>query len=473
MKSKITFIFVLVLIFTSVFLLQGCRKKDADDKIQVYDGVELVYYKMFDDADFIESVIQEYERENKGITIKYRKFTDFENYKNTILNELAEGRGPDIFSMQNTWFASNYRKLIPMPFDAGNPKSFEKTFVDVAYKDLVFPDENGRLQIYALPMTVDTLALYYNKAHFEDRIPAQGRPSITWEGIKEDVINLLRRNEDGNLEVAGIAMGTADNITRAVDILYLLFLQYGVDFYNENISEAIFAQSPPGSRQIPAVSALEFYISFADDIQRYSTWDDSMADYGLYEIEAFVKGEVSMIIGFSYLYDDIVNQINVLKSRGVPTISIEDIRVAPIPQLFDPTVTGEKRVAYANYFAETVSRTTEYPEVAWDFLIELTKKQNLEKYFEDVKKPTSRRDMIEDQIKHPIYGVFVSQIGHAESFSVINHYTFRDIFSEVIEQFNLTGVDSSFLLEAQKKITNMLPEEGFRNELRISEDNEE
>ena len=178
---------IILLIFTLLATLtfSGCRKKEAKQKKQTFDGIELTYYKVFDDSDVIEPIIQKYIAAHPGLVIKYKKFDDFDEYQRVILNEMAEGEGPDIFSMQNTWFASNYKKLSPLPASFGAPADFSEVFVDVAYRDLVRTDKESVEQVYGVPMTVDTLALYYNKAHFEDRLPDQGRPSDTWEGIKD------------------------------------------------------------------------------------------------------------------------------------------------------------------------------------------------------------------------------------------------------------------------------------------------
>ncbi|MFH1534314.1 MAG: extracellular solute-binding protein, partial [Nitrospirota bacterium] len=463
---KKTTIYLVILSIASFFVLTGIScKKTSTERPTDYTGVELTYYKVFDDSDVIAPLISQFEDDHPGLKIHYRKFSDFAEYERVILNEMAEGEGPDIFSMQNTWFASNYKKLTPLPETMGTPTDFANTFVDVAYQDLVRTDQDGHVQVYGLPMTVDTLALYYNKDHFEDRIPEKGKPSTTWEGIKEDVI--LLNKEDGSFdrfEVSGIALGRADNVTRAVDILYLLFLQYGVEFYNDNISETAFAsRQGTGAHSYPALEALDFFLSFADEDLKHYSWNEFVVDDDSEgrEIEAFARGDVSMIIGYSYTYDLIINEMNLLDSKGVNTIDKSAIKTAPIPQLYDPEVSGEKRVTYASYFAETVSRNSQYPETAWDFLVFITNGENLDYYFEETHNPTSRRDMIEEQKKDPIYGVFASQVGFSESFPIIDYYTYKDIFEELI---NLGGGSKDYetlLLQAQSGINEFLPEEGI------------
>lgn len=463
-KSKFISSYLLLVAVIGTLALSGCREKTPEETVKRYDGVELTYYKVFDDSEIIEPIIREFETSHPGLKIHYKKFSDFDEYMNVILNEMAEGEGPDIFSMQNTWFASNRKKIAPLPQEYGTPANFADTFVDTAYQDLVLPDDNGVEQVYGVPMTVDTLALYYNKDHFEDRLPEKGKPSTTWQGIKEDVIALNKEdNSFDRFEVSGIAMGRSDNISRSVDILYLLFLQYGVEFYNENISEAIFAGQQNADVSYPGLKALDFYISFADPAQKHFSWNELVVDddsEGM-EIEAFAEGKVSMIIGYSYTYDYILDYIDLLDSRGLNTIDENAIRVAQIPQLHDPSVSTEKRVTYASYFAETVSRNSENQDLAWEFLVELTTRENLEYYFDKTHKPTSRRDMIEDQKKDPDYGIFVSQIGYAESFPVIDYNVYKEIFSDTINRANSGGINRSDLVLAQDLVNELLPEEGY------------
>jgi ABC-type glycerol-3-phosphate transport system substrate-binding protein len=467
--SKQTILGLILILLISTITFSACRKPAKDNTS--YEGVELTYYKMFDDKEIFEPIIAEFESNHPGLKIHYRKFSDFKDYQNTILNEMAEGRGPDIFSMQNTWFQSNHKKLNPMPKsmvpeETSPEEVFASMFVDVAYKDLVREDDENIKQVYGLPMTVDTLALYYNRSHFEDRIPAKGRPSTTWEGIKEDVFLLNKIDPDfGNLEVGGIAMGLSENISRAIDILFLLFLQNNLEFYNENLSQAIFARNQGGTTSYPGPEALDLFMSFSDESQRHYSWNNFLTDInsGENELDAFARGRVSMLIGYSFTHDDIVNKINVLRSRGATTINPSDIRIATIPQMFNPEVSTQKRVTYANYFAETVSRNSEHPDLAWKFLVELTSKNNLEYYFEKTKKPTSRRDMIEEQQRDPIYGIFASQIGFAESFPIINYYEYKDIFENVItETAKIRTTARANLSNAQDLITKMLPEAGIK-----------
>ena len=185
-----------ILILTSLtLLLSGCfERQDGGPAKQ--QRIKLVYYKMFDEEDVINPLIQQFKANNPSVDIVYRKFEDLEEYENLIINELAEGEGPDIFSVPNYWFLRHAKKISPASPNLIPPSVFADTFVSVATNDLVLRDPNdGIVKVFGIPLTVDTMALYYNKSTFEDKIPARGKPAATWEELKEDVFKITKTDK--------------------------------------------------------------------------------------------------------------------------------------------------------------------------------------------------------------------------------------------------------------------------------------
>jgi ABC-type glycerol-3-phosphate transport system substrate-binding protein len=453
-KKPFVYLLVAVLVFSS-----GCslfRTKDPADPVDKTEK-EIVFYNMFDESEVFEPLMQQYLADNPYTRIVYKRFDDFEKYEKRILNELAEGEGPDIFVMPNTWFVKNKKKLAQMPSTQGTLEGFMDTFVDVAARDLATTDSDGIVQVYGMPMYVDTLALYYNNDHFEDRLPNQSKPSATWSGIKNDVYALVKNaNIPSRFEVAGIAMGLTENVSDSVDILYALMIQNGTVFYDDIMSKALFTNSITGGKT-PASDALEFYTSFANKSQKHYAWNEHMDG----DIEAFVKGEVSMIFGYSHTYGQILEERNLKSSVGEQVIDISAIKTANLPQVVDPTESTDKRDTYANYFALGVARTSDFSEAAWDFITFLTTPESERFYFEKTHKPTSRRDLIAEQRLDPVYGVFADQIGYAESFPVTDYLEYKGIFSNAIDTVNNGGSAKNVLTAVQDMINLMLPQEGY------------
>ncbi|MFA5842371.1 MAG: extracellular solute-binding protein [Candidatus Gracilibacteria bacterium] len=429
-----------LLLALSVSFFSGCSlKKNQGTTTVDTEKIELTYYHLFDDEDIFAPIIKEFETAHPNIHINYKKFTDPSEYLDLIINEMAEGEGPDIFSMQNTWFIEHRKKLTPAPSDLIPIADFENTFVNVAAEDLILPDETGTNHVYGVPLYIDNLALYYNADQFEDAIPSRGKPASTWAELQEDVYKLTKSdNSFERFQVAGIAMGRADNILRAVDIVYLLMIQFGTNFYDSAYTETTFADSTgvgTSGAFYPGVEALAYYTNFAMPSSKYYCWNSYLANAGSEdkEIETFARGKVSMVIGYSYLYEQILAKIDELKSEGQDTISPNAVKVSVIPQFEDPETSTDKRSTYASYFAETVSRTTEHPEEAWEFLTFLANKENMARYHDETHRPASRRDMIEEEQDEAIYGVFASQVGYAESIPFPDAYAYEELLVNAIE----------------------------------------
>lgn len=458
-KNKLLILCVLLLCFG----FSGCKRTQTTTT-EKKPIVTLTYYKAFDDEEVLRPLFQEFQSKNPNIRIEYRKFTDFDEYTNLILNELAEGEGPDLFSMPNTWLAANTKKLIPAETSLITPEQADQVFVSVAAKDISQYDSDGVRKVFGVPLTVDTLALFYNKAHFDDAIPEKPGPSATWEALKDDVFRLTKKdNSFERFFRAGIALGRSENISRSVDILYLLLLQYRAQIYDEDFNQVRFARSVGTPPVNPGALALDLYTSFALQDNKNYSWNSFIAleNNPEKELSPFVTGKVSMIINYSFAYQQILDLIKTKKAAGLEVIDPSSVRVAPIPQVFDPAVSPDKRVTYASYFVEVVGRNSKHPEEAWKLLSFLASKENMSHYYEKTKKPTSRRDLIETQAKDSIYGVFVNQIGYAESFPIYDRNSFALAIKNAIDEVIATGKADQAIRNAERIITEKLPSQGF------------
>ena len=174
MLKKILPLF-LILIFLSVSGF-GCRNPQEKKEITI------VFWNLWDDSSQWKDLIENYEKTHPNIKIRYYK-KSYQEYEQELINALAAGKGPDIFVINNSWLPRYLDKIRPISPDLITEskkliteREFEETFVDVAYRDFVV---NG--EIYAIPFSVDTLALYYNK----DLLNTVGipEPPKTWEEL--------------------------------------------------------------------------------------------------------------------------------------------------------------------------------------------------------------------------------------------------------------------------------------------------
>ncbi len=464
MKKNIALITILSLVMMG---FSGCLKQQPTTTTTQVEDVELVMYGLFDDSDIYQPLIQEYESQNKNVNITYKQFTNPETYLDLVVNEMAEGEGPDIFAMHNSWIYEHAKKTAPLEVTYETAKEYDETFVSVVSDDFLWSYDDERYEIYGIPMYVDTVALYYNEDHLEDAIPSRGQPANTWTELQDDVFKLTKSdNSFERFEVAGIAMGRSDNILRSTDILYSLFLQYGTAFYNDSYTKSKITDTEVSATEgvfSPGEEALNMYTSFAIPSNKNYSWNQYISDANSAEkeLQPFVEGKVSMIFGYSYLYDDLLNLIETTGKKGKDTIDPGTVKVTEIPQVYDPETSTEKRDVYASYFAYTVSRTSDYPEEAWLFLDFLSSQENLQYYFDETHKPSSRRDLIEGQMKDPIYGVFATQVGYAETIPVADAQKYEEIFANAIDSVLSTVKVSTALSNAEQQINAIIPDEGI------------
>ena len=226
MKKKIQ-LSVLSLALVGTLLLSGCGFRETNQPYKV----DLEVWGVFDDSDAYAEVFSQYKRLNPHVgEIIYRKFL-VDTYRQDPLDALAAGNGPDIFLIQNTWTPQFLDKVVPAPDYIADERIFREIFVDVVAKDFLTPDQ----KILGAPLSVDTLALYYNK----DLFNAAGitTPPATWEEVVANVGKLTQIDGFGVINQSAIALGTAadpiGNINRATDILTTLFFQSGVPILDD------------------------------------------------------------------------------------------------------------------------------------------------------------------------------------------------------------------------------------------------
>lgn len=450
---KINKIIAIITIFIiSLVFITGCKKQapQAQTRSEV---ITLNYYKLFENEENLESLFNKFQQQNNNIRINYKKFTDPERYLETIISELAEGTGPDIISVPNTWVAQNYKKLAPAPENYATPNIIDEVFVNVVKKDNVLVDTDGKQKVYGIPLYVDTLALYYNDKLFEQFLSELGKPSPTWNGIKANAEILTLPDENNNLIRSGIAIGTGNGISRSADIFKLLLLQNKIGLFDDNFNRANFANSTK------TTELLSFYNSFNKLNTGTQAWNDNLGTQNEKEIYAFATGKTAMIFGYSHLYQDILNTIELAKRNGEKNlIQAKDIKITEAPQNSNTNTP----VALASYFTESVTRNSKHQQAAWKLLTFLADPNNLREYYKKEFKPTSRRELIAEQKQNPIFASYANQLGIADSFIVTDEYKTNQIIKNLLDTIlnNSSSNLRNAVVESQNEINKLISNEG-------------
>ena len=391
-------------------------------------GGSLTMWGVFDDAGVFDQAFTA-TGARTGISINYVKM-DPAVYESSLINGLAAGRGPDIFMFHSAWLPKHYDKVVPMPPSFFDIQTLQQLFPVVVQQDFA-PDGT----VFALPLSIDTLALFYNKDIFEQTVTA--KPPATWSEFLEDVKKMRKINADGKIERAGAALGgSTKSVNRASDILSLLMMQAGTKMADQN--GAAFSQQ--GSKGgAPGFQSLEFYTQFANPSSQYYTWNDDFSD----SINAFSQGKAAMMINYAF-------QIPFVQEKN-PFLNFA---VAQTPQPTNP----EKDVNYANYWGLAVSKDSRNPIGAWNFIVNLTTNKEIAKlYIEEAGKPPALIDLIPEYKNHPKLGVFTRQILTARSWPQPDSEKVETIFSEMIESV-LNGSLSSqtAISQAEGQVTALI-----------------
>ncbi len=412
MKNKL---FIILIIFS--FLLTsgfGCKITDKETQ-EAMKPVTLEYWRVWDDSDAFDEIIANYKQLHPFITINYRKLR-YSEYEKELVEALAEDRGPDIVSIHNTWIRKYENKLAPMPasitmvypvtkgtikkevinelrtIKSLTLRELQNNFVDTVYDDVVLENQSGQDVIYALPFSVDTLAMYYNRDLLNNAGIAQ--PPTFWnKEFQQAVKSLTKQDTQGEIIQSGVAMGGSDNIDRSTDILSVLMMQNGSQMTDDN-NNIVFDRIPTALKNQnynPGLDALRFYTDFSNPAKEVYSWNSDLNS----SLEMFIAGKLALMFGYAY-------HLPTIKARA-PKLNFG---ITSLPQI-DGNYNGTN---FANYWVEAVSNKSEYVDEAWDFIQFAAKAEQVKSYLSKTKKPTALRALINEQLENDDINIFVEQV---------------------------------------------------------------
>ncbi len=390
-------VLVIAVIVLGIFSIVGGNNTVSDP------GGTLTIWRVFDSDDSLDPIIQRYRAIHPQITFNVVKVPE-ENIRERFLEALARDEQPDILAVHASRIREFKDFLEPMPpetkvaelvtsrplglkeetttelvtYPSPTEREISERFVRTVKEDVVI--EN---QIYGLPLSVDSLALYYNPKLLDRAGIAL--PPRTYSELLSDVPKLTVRDEQGNIVQSAIALGTTNNIDRSFDILSLLMLQNGATMIDRE--EAAFDRTLDGRK--PGLQALEFYIGFADPAKEAYTWNENLTNAR----EMFAQGNLAFYLGYAY-------ELPLIRATASPGT---EIAIAKAPQ------TSETPLHYANYWVEAVTAKSTMKQAAWNFVLFAASSSNVTEYLNKTGKPGALRNVVDQQKNDLDLGVFAEQ----------------------------------------------------------------
>lgn len=362
---------LIIAIFVLGFMgvIPGFKKSTGNDPNYPTGKIDLTVWGVGDPINAYSNIFKTYQDAHKNVRLSYVNFVSLDEYERELVNAFAEGRGPDIFMIDNTWLPEHVGKMSPAPITWLTPQMMAQLYPAVVTSDFVYQGS-----VYALPLNMDTLELFYNKDIFN----AKGviYPPTTWDDVLTVVPQTRTIGSDKKIQTAAIALGGARNVEYLSDILSALMLQGGSSINTPDGAGVRFDAA--------AQQALVFYLQFSNPINPSYTWNESFEN----SRQAFASGKAAMILDYREAEQDI--------SQKNPFLNFD---VAALPQLSPDK--PALQTTFAHYSGLAVSRQASAADayVAWDFLRWMnTTPGVVSLYLDQTKKFPALRSMIKEKL---------------------------------------------------------------------------
>lgn len=318
-------------------------------------GKEVVinYWGLWENEAVMGGLVADFEAKNPGIKINYKNNQKIDyrtRLKGRLQKDPEQEEVPDIFRIHSSWVPMFEDDLARVPDSVSKSVQLEEDFWDVYKADLKI-----RGEFVGIPLMYDGLVMFYNK----DLIESAGvKIPQSWWDLKEAAEKLTVKDEAGNIKVAGVALGTIDNVDHWSDVVGLMMKQNGVN---------PIIDSPDNDTKIKDV--LAFYSIFR---KNSGVWDERLPS----STQFFASGKLGFYFGPSWRVFNIM-EIN-------PNLRFEISKMPQLPVLGDTggsEDSGLTNINWSSYWFEGVSSRSKHQKEAWKFLEYLASKEGLEKFY--------------------------------------------------------------------------------------------
>ena len=378
--------------------------------------ITLEMWGVNDKPEVFQPLITTYQQMHPNLIISYTQ-KDALTYSEELLKAFADNKAPDIFILPGNWLPAFRNKIEPL--DLQQDKEYNLRLINETYPQIILDDLVENNSLLGIPLSIDTLALYYNKDIFDYyKIPL---PPSNWTDLINLISTLRKINPQGQITRAALALGTNDNITWSTDILSAFMVQFGQPLADKQQLKIKFDETIERTRIIPGREALVFYTQFSDPKSSAYTWTNTFPN----SLIAFSQGKAALMIGYRQAQEYLQEKTPDLR-YGVANL---------------PVLPGGQGIYYGKTMNAVVSNRSSHPQEAWNFLKYLATKNAAQYYLSQTDNPPARRDLIDPTLRDAKIGIFASQILNSRSWYQFDYQIVDTILGKMINDVILGNID--------------------------------
>lgn len=365
----------------------------------------------------MNDLIKKFEAANPDIKIKQETFP-YDAYNQKVASSVPAGQGPDVVNLFYGWLPQYVDGgfLQPLPEKDFPVKTIESTFVPMIKTSKL----NGKY--YALPTSVRTLALFYNK----DLMKQAGVLTVprTWEDF---VVAAQKMTKGSAPRYSQIGFGIAPNGQDWQMLREVLVRQYGGTPYTDGGKKVNYSSDA-------GVKAMTFYTDLLTK-HKVGVTDYFPGSNGYRD--AFVAGKAAMIIDGSFAIATV--------QKGAKF----NWGVVPLPTFKSSNVRGN----FGSYWVNGITRNAKGDKLAASikFLKFLTSEETMNTWLKSVGEiPASKKLAGSASLRtDPVYGAFVQSLPFASSTLFVDEAGQRQAWLDGINMVLKQGASPA---DAMKKI---------------------
>lgn len=247
--------------------------------------------------------------DSETITISYQSIPAGQ-LEDRLVNALARGEGPDVLLTPHTKLLRFSDLLTTVGEDFYPSRQFRDTFVEGSE---VFLFRDG---VIGLPLAVDPLVMYWNR----DILTEAGfvSPPEFWSEVPQYARRITETDSNGDIQIAGIGLGSAHNIMYVKEILSSLFQQAENSIVSSGTNGDY--RTLLSENRASLESAVGLYTQYGNPSSDTYAWSNSFAS----DRQAFTAGNLGLFFAPA-------SEITRIRAEN-PNLNFD---VTTIPQLED------------------------------------------------------------------------------------------------------------------------------------------